>query len=268
MNLISNAVRFTRKGGTVTVVAKEVTEIRQTVPATGTEVWLEFLVTDTGCGIPEQKLSSLFNSRISDSDFLFANSEDSGLGLVIVNRLVRLMRGTVGVQSTEGRGTEFTVCIPFTVPDEKTVSAFREAEQLDVTGKTPEKFDFSGRKILLVEEDLLSAQVTVQLLEFAGAKITCIGSPEQGLQIFRNSAINEYDAVLYSLTVASSAEYSFVRKLRLLQREDSKRIPVLALTEHEAIGELNSILDAGMNGCIAKPVKPATLYTALKGSFT
>jgi signal transduction histidine kinase/CheY-like chemotaxis protein len=272
MNLISNAIRFTEKAQHITVTVKEVTELRQPVQPADNEVWFEFIVADTGSGIPEQKLSSLFNSQISDNDFLFRDSKDSGLGLVIVNRLVRMMRGTVGVRSSEGRGSEFTVCIPFIVPDEKTIAGFKAGRRPAGGDSLPEetlkRVDFSGRKILLVEKDSLAAEVAVRLLECVGATVTSTGSYEEGIRIFENSSVNEYDAILSALTVPETAGYDFARTVRSSSRSDSTSVPVFALTENAFTGELNAVLDAGMNGCIVKPLEPASVYAALKASFT
>ncbi|MEF9990430.1 MAG: ATP-binding protein, partial [Christensenellaceae bacterium] len=175
INILSNAVKFTPSGGTVHL---DITQI----PADENIANICFTITDTGIGITETFLPNIFKPFSQEHHAASSGYGGSGLGLAISKNLIQLMNGTISVESTLGKGTTFTVIIPFQIPTDS--DEIVEKEPLE---KSNDEYDFSGKNILLVEDHPLNIMVAKKLLEFKHAMVDVAENGKIGLDMFANA---------------------------------------------------------------------------------
>lgn len=249
LNLLSNAVKYTPDGGTIRLTVRQST-------ATGGRQQLQIIVADNGIGISKEFLPKIFEAFTQEPGQKLRNSTGSGLGLAIVKRIVDLMQGTIQVTSEKGRGTTFTVIIP--------IEARATAGDTVAGPETaPTDFDFSGRRILLCEDNDLNIEIAKILLENKNMTVITATDGKAGVERFAASKPHEFDAVLMDIHMPVMDGYTAAREIRALAHVDAKTIPILAMTADAYDEDIKKAFAAGMNGHIAKPIDPDTLFRAL-----
>ncbi len=245
MNLVSNAVKFTSRGQ-VSVAVQKKTETRD-------DVGLEFIIKDTGCGIPESKISSLF------SEFVQVHKDGkyggTGLGLVITKKIIQLLGGRIEVLSTENEGTTFVVNLSFKkcTPDEtKSLEEANRKTEENVVGKA-----LRGVKVLLVEDNLVNQLVAEKLLSFFGAEVEIAKNGRVAIEKLNQIPC---DIVLMDVNMPELNGYDTTRYIREKMPLSLKNIPIIALTAHANIEEGNKCIKAGMNDFLFKPFNANQLY--------
>ena len=243
-NLVGNSIKFTRKGG----VRIEVSAL----PYGGKLSKVLFCVSDTGCGIPDDRLDDVFKPFVQGEDSYVRHHQGAGLGLAIVKRLVNLMGGCLCIENAQ-EGT--TICFslplrpfhPFTTPAELPKSDGVESR--------------TGLKILLVEDDAVSMFAARRVLEKAGHLVTGATDGSQVLEILRN---DDFDLILMDVQLPVM---DGVQATTLIRSDpslgDKARIPIIAMTAYAMSGDREKFLAAGMNDYVAKPVGAAELTRVL-----
>lgn len=255
MNLTSNALKFTRDGGIY--IDASVSKL------TPEHCRLKITVRDTGIGIPESKLDKVFESftqAYTDTTRLFGGS---GLGLAISRNLARLLGGDITVTSKPGKGSVFTIEIPFD-------RAADEAEAMvdQSLPESPEKADLSKYRFLLVEDNLMNQFVAIQVLKRWKAKVEAAENGEIALQMLKK---NHYDLVYMDLQMPVMSGYEATTRIREGEAgAHNVNIPILAMTA-DALHETKlRVLDTGMDDFITKPLELDDLFSktvaALKAS--
>ena len=248
-NLVSNAVKFTEKGRVD--IAVERTGESSAPPA------LRISVRDTGIGIPEDKIPSLFQKFTQMDSSVTRRFGGTGLGLAISKELVDLMGGTIGVTTRPGEGSEFWFCV-----SEPTVPApvRAEAEAPPPSRATPDACPATRPpRLLLAEDDLTNQVVAVSLFELLGLHVDVAGNGREAVQAL---AAKPYDAVFMDVQMPVMDGLEATRCLRA--RPDAVRnVPILALTAHALEGDRERCLDAGMNDYLTKPLDLALLVDVL-----
>ena len=249
-NLLSNAVKFTPEGGTVKLTVKEVmtdeTHIRFTI-----------IVSDSGIGISPEFQKHLFEPFTQENRNDNSKVRGSGLGLAIVKKIVDAMGGSVSVESTEGKGTKFTVnvtsgCVKNA--DLETEDARKEQDADE------ERMAISGMRILLCEDHPLNQEIAKALLEEKGAAVQIAEDGQKGIEAFSQSAVGYFSCILMDIRMPVKDGYETAEAIRALKRPDAKRIPIIAMTADAFEDDVLKCLNAGMNGHIAKPIDPELLY--------
>jgi PAS domain S-box-containing protein len=244
-NLVSNAVKFTEEGQ----VSLEWDWRQDHNRIVGV-----FSVRDTGIGIPSERLGSVFDSFTQADGSTQRKYGGTGLGLTISKRLVEMMGGTIGVSSELGRGSVFTVELPFDqaeVWDEQTRES-RRAEEPVVP---------MGLRVLLAEDNLVNVLVAQGILQRFGCLVSVA---ENGLRAVALAAANEYDVVLMDVQMPIADGLEATRAIRLREgREGFARLPIYALTANAMAEDRELCLEAGMDGLIAKPIKIPDVERAL-----
>jgi len=246
MNLLTNAVKYTPAGGTVRLSVMPVES-----PCDGRNVLI--VVSDNGIGISEDFMPNLYEPFTQEGDSRLTSSGGTGLGLYIVRRIVALMDGTITVKSEKGKGTEFAVCLPVKI--EKRLGA-----------EAPERrqnYDFSGKKILLIEDNFVNAEIASTILSSQGVTVVCAENGEMGLNMFSASPDGEFDAILMDIHMPVMNGYEATAAIRAMKRRDAKSIPIVAMTADAYEEDIARCLAAGMNGHTSKPVDPALLFAEL-----
>ena len=245
LNLLSNAVKFTPSGGNVAFRLE----------------WLEgrtdgmtcrITVRDNGIGISKEFQEKLFEP-FSQENAGTGNNVGSGLGLSIVKRYVQLMGGTITVDSEQGRGTTFVMCLPLEAATEKAAS--KQEEIVEVS--------FEGMHILLAEDNFLNAEIATILLEEKGATVEHAEDGEVALNKYMDAPGGTYDVILMDLRMPNMNGIQATKEIRKLSRLDSDTIPIVAMTADAYDDDIRRCLEAGMNGHVAKPVDPVKLFSTI-----
>ena len=246
VNLVGNALKFT-EAGTVTVEARTLSPKR---PGT---CRILFLVADTGIGIPDEKLPRLFQPFAQAHEGYSRTHQGAGLGLSICKRLVDLMGGNMAVISEEGAGT--TIAFTLTLPVLEEESGTKTAEA------TPRADDIRGRRILLAEDDPVSALACMMLLDKHGAQATHVRDGRQALDALREQP---FDLVLMDVQMPTMDGMEATRAIRAGQAgEAACTTPIIAMTAYAMTGDRDRFLKAGMNAYIPKPVDIASMVNAI-----
>ncbi len=245
INLISNAVKFTRKG-----------EVRVSVQPRGT--LLEFAVADTGVGIPEEKQHLLFKS-FSQIDMSFHRQHGgSGLGLAICKGLVELMGGDISVQSREGKGSLFTFRIP--------LKAATESEH-ETSRPTIDECDkqLANLRILLVDDEPMIREMITMMLVRRGMQVE---AAENGSDALRKWEAGTFDLILMDLQMPDIDGMEATRSIREKEREGAKRTCIIGLTAHVRREIKEECLASGMDRVLVKPINMPDLFSAIDDCFT
>ncbi|HEV7231214.1 MAG TPA: ATP-binding protein [Bacteroidia bacterium] len=249
INLIGNALKFTEQGS-IDISASVVKEDERTV-------LIRFLVKDTGIGIPEDKISEIFErftQAKSDTNRIFGGT---GLGLSIVKKLVELQKGTITVKSISGQGSEFTVEISYR-------KAAAEKVLLPLVSSDSTLLSRNSRiRILVVEDNLLNQKLAGFILKEWGFQFDIAANGKIALEKLRES---NYDLILMDLQMPELNGYDTT----LVIRQDLKlTIPIIAMTAHALPGEKEKCLTLGMTDYLSKPINEIELFDLLtKHLFT
>lgn len=255
LNLLSNAVKYTPEGGHVRFAAalaeKEIDGDREA---------MVFTVADDGIGIAADFLPHIYETFVQQNQG--GESSGTGLGLSIVRQLVTMMDGTIDVESTEGKGTTFTVRLSFeraaapSVP-EKAGEAHLETEKV-----------LAGRKLLLCEDNALNREIACALSKAKGMTVDCAENGQVGVNLFTSSPPGTYGAILMDLRMPVMDGYQATRTIRESAHPDGAAIPIIAMSADTFDDDIRKCLDAGMNDHVPKPVDPARFYAALAKAFS
>ncbi len=254
INILANAVKFTPSGGTV-IFAQSL------VHRDSEYSRIKYTITDNGCGMSEEFVKNkLFKPFSQEARTMVPQNEGTGLGLSIVKKLVELMNGEIDVKSEIGNGSTFTIILDYPVIDEKDFEHEKENKYQVVEEAMN---TLKGKKILLVEDHLLNAQIATRLLEKADCIVTLAQNGQEAIDVFNESNPFYYDAILMDLRMPVLGGIEATKRIRLLQREDADKIPIIALSANAYTSDVKECLDAGMNGHIAKPIDFEKLYKTL-----
>lgn len=247
LNLASNAVKFTNVGA-ITVRCRMLEE-------TATDVLLHFAVQDTGIGISTEAQGRLFSAFEQADNSMTRKFGGTGLGLAISKRLVHLMGGNIGLDSTTGSGSLFW----FTARLGKVSEAIQTATSpLRDLAMTKLKDQYRGARILLVEDEPINQEVSLALLEDIGLDVDLA---EDGVQAVDMAGRKAYDLILMDMQMPNLNGIDATRQLRGLPAY--ARTPIVAMTANAFDEDRQRCLDAGMNDHIGKPVNPNVLYDVL-----
>lgn len=249
LNLLSNAVKFTKEG-TVSLFVDLVEELNESVI-------LKFEVTDTGIGIPQDKLASVFESYTQAYTDITRRFGGTGLGLAITRQLVTMQNGEITLDSKMGKGTTFTIKLEFKIGEEIQLGSSDE-----VIAELLEKRDFHGAHVLLVEDNIMNQFVANQVLELWNIKVDFANN---GLEAVDKLKVNDYALVLMDLQMPVMSGYeatSFIRDKT--NRLRNPEIPIIALTA-DAFPEIKKkVMESGMNDFVTKPLEQTDLYNKIK----
>ncbi|CAK9051888.1 Autoinducer 2 sensor kinase/phosphatase LuxQ, partial [Durusdinium trenchii] len=256
VNLISNAVKFTRRGTVNLEVSVAVADHH--------EPTVQFVVRDTGIGIPGDALAHIFDAFTQADSSTARLYGGSGLGLTISKQLAERLGGSLELVSLEGVGTEVMVTLPLRLASQLQIDALNKAAPLNegATGKTTALM--LNKHVLVVEDNDINAQVTEQMLKKLGFKATVVSDGEQALAHWQQG----FDLILMDCNMPRMDGYQATREIRKLERDGQSHIPIVALTANAMQEEREKCLSSGMDDYLAKPIRLHQLEAALKRQLT
>ncbi len=249
INIISNAIKYTPVSGKISV---------QLDCLPGGRVI--FHCTDTGIGMTPEFISHITEDYVRAEDSRVSKVQGTGLGMSVVKGFTDLMGGTLDVYSHEGHGSTFVVSIPFT----EASPAQREAV-LAPRRKAEEPTHFTGKRVLLAEDNALNAEIATELLESIGLKVDWAEDGQQALNAYEESAVGEYFAVFMDMQMPVMDGVDATRRIRASSRADHD-IPIFAMTANTFAADRKKCFDAGMSGYIPKPIDLETITHTLEES--
>ena len=254
LNVVSNALKFTPDGGTVSV------RIRQLESAEEGYAAYEFKIRDTGIGMSREFREHLFEAFSRERTSTVSGLEGTGLGLTITKNIVDLMRGKIAVESEEGKGTEFTITLPLRV----NANPRRKEALPEPGGPATEEVSFSGRRILLVEDNKINQMIAQKVLEKAGFEVDIADDGTVAVEKVRGAAPGQYDLILMDIQMPIMNGYEATRQIRALD-SPLARIPIIALSANALEEDKRNSLESGMNDHVGKPFDVKQLLELLRG---
>ena len=256
MNILSNAVKYNRENGHIYISCMEIPAGQ---PGMTT---MEFVCRDTGIGMTEEFQKCVFEPFAQEHTGSRTKFAGTGLGMPIAKNLVEKMGGTITFESEEGAGTTFVIRVPFKID----MNADKREKQKDVSEKS-----IKGLHILLAEDNELNMEIAEFMLQNEGAEVTKAWNGQEAVELFRKSKPGEFDVILMDIMMPVMNGYEATKKIRSLDREDAKMIPIIAMTANAFTEDRLRAKEAGMDEHIAKPVDGKLLiniiYKLMKHSF-
>ena len=253
VNLLANAIKYTPRGGTVTVSIDALTP-----PVKGCT--RRIVVQDTGIGMSKEFMKRMFEPFTQEQRSEILNTNGTGLGLAIVKRIVDFMGGNITVESVLHKGTKFTVDLPIEFWNKTNVEQEKEKQaafnrQLAIR--------LANRRVLLCEDNNVNAEIAQLLLKNKHMLVDWAKDGQDGLEQFTKSAVGYYDLILMDLRMPRMDGLSATKAIRKLDRKDATTIPIIAMTADAFDEDLKRTKKVGMNIFITKPVLPDVLFKAL-----
>ncbi len=268
VNIVSNAIKYTPDGGNVLLDIEELSQEKEGSVAydignsqTKKENYAtyRFSVVDNGIGMSEEYLPHIFEEFSREHTSTETKIVGAGLGLPIVKSLVDLMGGTIQVESKPGEGSKFLIVLTFRIADqEETADATNQSETEKDTA-----YDFSGKRILLVEDNELNAEITMTILQEKGLAVDWVKDGTECLAVLEKQPVHYYDAVLMDIQMPKMNGYEATQKIRTSHGKNSD-IPIIAMTANAFEEDRKKAFEVGMNGHVAKPIHVETLMRTLR----
>ena len=248
MNILSNAVKYNRENGQIYISCVE-------IPSEQPEMTtMEFVCRDTGIGMAEEFQKHIFEPFAQEHTGSRAKFAGTGLGMAISKKLVEEMGGTITFESEKGVGTTFVIRVPFKIdPD-----ADKREEPKNVSEKS-----IKGLHVLLAEDNELNMEIAEFVLQNEGAEVTKAWNGQEAVERFRNSEAGEFDVILMDIMMPVLNGYEAAKRIRSLDREDAKKIPIIAMTANAFTEDRIRAKEAGMDEHIAKPVDAELLIKVI-----
>ena len=255
VNLISNAVKYTPRGGSVEVNVNELPCEREGFAR------IQTVVTDTGIGMSKEYLPTIYDSFSRERNTTMGKVAGTGLGMAIVKELVKMMGGTIEVKSELGEGTTFTVTL-----DHK-IAETRHDDRKEIASRKAAAESLADLHILLAEDNDLNAEIAMTLLEEAGLKVDRAADGIQCVSRIEKEPAGTYALILMDIQMPNMDGYKATETIRQLPDPKKAAIPIIAMTANAFEEDRKMALAKGMNGYIAKPIDPAKMLAAIQDAI-
>ena len=241
VNILNNAVKFTKDGGTIRFDAGG----RPGVDAQ--HIVICYRIKDTGIGMSEDFQKKIFDEFAQEENGVRTQYKGTGLGMPISKKYIELMGGTITVDSRKGVGTTFTVEIPMELTN---------AEKVEKTKPLVQHNDLKGIKVLLAEDNDLNAELATILLEDLGMTVSRAADGQEVVDLFAEHPAGTYDIILMDIMMPKMDGHQAAKAIRAMyaDRPDAEEIPIIALSANAFSEDVQASLDAGMNGHVSKPL--------------
>ena len=249
LNILSNAIKFTQDGGTIHFRVLE-------KPSYDTEnANFEFRISDNGIGMSKDFQKTIFESFTREKNSTVSGIQGTGLGMAITKNIVDMMGGTITVQSEEGKGSEFIVDLPFRI------SQGPSKETKEESGT----HDFSGKRVLLAEDNDMNQMIAVAILTDAGFEVEVAADGQEAVEKMEAASAGYYDIILMDVQMPRMDGYEATKQIRALGNPGKSEIPIVAVTANAFEEDKNIAIEVGMNGHLAKPYDVPAMMEMIAG---
>ena len=252
LNIISNAIKYTPEGHSIYV------EVHEAVSENPSKIRYIFSCEDTGIGMSEEYLPHIYEEFSREHSTTENKVPGTGLGLPIIKSMIELMGGSIQVESRQGIGTKFTIDLSFDIALKEEVYGSEDTIESSVI------HTIKGKRILLVEDNELNAEIAKTVLEDVGALITRAENGQQALELFKEKPAGTFDVILMDLMMPVMDGYTATRKIRELERSDAKTVPIIAMTANAFQEDAEKCIAVGMNAHLAKPLDIEKMKKTIK----
>ena len=253
MNILSNAVKYTPNGGHIRL---EIDELTHTEHYTK----YRFVVQDNGIGMSEEFQKHIFEPFERERTSTVSKVQGTGLGMAITKSIVDLMGGTIHVESTTGKGTQFEVVLEFPIDAE--ADTVQQAQALPEEEETTSPL--SGMKFLCAEDNAINAEILQMLLETKGASCTICSNGQEIVDAFAGVKPGDYDMILMDIQMPVMDGLEAARRIRSSENPLGRVIPILAMTANAFLEDMQKSKEAGMDEHLSKPVDIDALEQTVK----
>ena len=252
LNIISNAIKYTPEGHSIYV------EVHEAVSENPSKIRYIFSCEDTGIGMSEEYLPHIYEEFSREHSTTENKVPGTGLGLPIIKSMIELMGGSIQVESRQGIGTKFTIDLSFDIALKEEVYGSED------TIESSAIHTIKGKRILLVEDNELNAEIAKTVFEDVGALITRAENGQQALELFKEKPAGTFDVILMDLMMPVMDGYTATRKIRELERSDAKTVPIIAMTANAFQEDAEKCIAVGMNAHLAKPLDIEKMKKTIK----
>ncbi|MDR3765474.1 MAG: ATP-binding protein [Butyricicoccus sp.] len=246
-NLLSNALKYSEPGASVTVRLTEKTAHKYGK--------YQIAVEDTGVGMSQEFLEHVFEPYARETRFGARSVAGTGLGMAIVHSLVKRMDGEISVTSELGKGSTFTITLPLQAAQEPEPAPAEEE---------PTPFELTGKTLLLAEDNEINMEIATEILSMQGVQVVQAWDGQQAVDAFAASKPGELDAILMDMQMPNLNGCQAARAIRAMERADARTIPIIAVTANAFPEDIAETQAAGMNAHIVKPIDFAALCKLLQ----
>ena len=243
LNLLENAIKYTRNGGDISFT------ISEQAAKDNQHGYFTFVIEDNGIGMSPEFLQKIFVPFERAQNVTHSKIQGTGLGMTITRNIVKMMNGDIQVESQENVGSKYTVTIELELCDNVVAPAGKTAEIAECSQQ-----DFTGKTILLVEDNELNADIARELLEMTGAHIEWAEDGKLAVDMIDSVEDGYYDMVLMDIQMPVMNGYEAASAIRALDKKKSAQVPIVALSANAFVEDVQMSLSAGMNEHIAKPI--------------
>lgn len=251
VNFISNALKFTPKGGDVSVTFRQ-------MRAHATTASYVIRVHDTGKGMDPCFVSRIFKPFEQEDTSIARHYGGTGLGMPIANGLVELMGGQIVVDTELGKGSDFMAYISFEKAKSEQVEYLeRQRETLELwkeSSNSEIEYNFERRRFLLAEDNEINAMITTEMLKIRGAEVDVANDGPVVVDMFEKAAPGTYDAILMDIQMPTYNGWEATRRIRALDLPEAAIVPIIALSANDNAEDARASREAGMNGHVGKPI--------------
>ena len=251
INIISNAVKFTPDGGSITFRADGRRD------ESGDTLLCRFEVADTGIGMGEEFQKHIFEAFVQEDTYNARTQfKGSGLGMSIVKQLVDMLGGSVNIKSELHVGTSIVVELPLEINK-------NAAEKPEASPGAERGYIFNGVHVLLAEDNEINMEIAKALLESGGVRVDTADDGRKAVEAFTASAVGEYRCILMDIMMPNMNGYEATKAIRSMKRQDAGTVPIIAMTANAFAEDIQEALDNGMNAHIAKPINARIVMETL-----
>ncbi|MBQ7943250.1 MAG: response regulator [Lachnospiraceae bacterium] len=252
MNLLSNSIKFTPAGGSVSLVVKQIDSSEQT---DGLATFL-IGVKDNGIGMKKEFVDTMIFKPFERDETQYVNkTEGNGIGMSITKNILDVMDADFQIDSVLGKGTTFTIKIKFKIDRETEKEEHREDDRIP---------NLKGKKILIVEDNEINMEIILAILERTQAEIINAWNAEDAIEIYEKSEAGWFDLILMDIQLPGMNGYDATKKIRSLDKKDAAEIPIFAMTANAFSQDVEQSLHSGMNEHISKPIDIEELYQKIQ----
>ena len=248
LNILSNSVKFTKPGGSIFFKIKEVKDEQDGYGN------YQFYIKDNGIGMSKEFVQHIFETFSREQTVTVSGIQGSGLGMAIVKNIVDLLDGDIRVTSESGKGTETVVSLRFRICNSK-IEAKTVSNQV---------IDFTGKKLLLVEDNELNREIAVELLREAGFTVDTAEDGTIAVKKVLQAVPGQYDLILMDIQMPLMDGYEATRQIKKFAKPEIAKIPIIAMTANAFSEDRQKAFCEGMSGYISKPIDVEKLLETLR----